>query len=236
MSVERTQEAAQAGTIERQNRLRPEKDLVFCELDAQDLKAAAKLATRIFAENQFYRSIMGLDASGIAAYWHEFIPLVLKDQNSRLLGAKVRGQLRGFIVANNTHFPSFHNGLQFLFRLGRRIGLLSLLRYLRFVKWWSGLMRRPPEEQRVEMRGTWILVDKRKRGALLGIQLARWAMEVGYREGKSIFTGFADAGNRGLLAFYRRLGFTMSEPHAFGATRAVTLERRAEPQGERGSC
>lgn len=208
----------------------------FCELKAVDLSAASRLASEVFAQNRFYQEVIGFDPISFKAYWQEFLHLVLDDPNSRLLGAKVSGELRGFVVANNTHFPSLPNGLRFLFKLGRRIGALRLLRYLRFVTWWEGFMRRPREEQRVEMRGTWILVGRQRRSALLGIQLARWAMNIAQQEGKTLITGFADAANHGLVAFYRRLGFKVSDPQTFRRRKAVRLEFWAEPQGEHRSC
>ena len=92
-------------------------------------------------------------------------------------------------------------------------------------------MRRPARERRTELQGLWVLVDGPHRGILLGLRLIAWVMAQAAAEGKTLFTGFIDAEEPGLATFYKRLGFTVSEPFLFRGKPAATIVLRREEAG-----
>ena len=196
-------------------------------LTARDAPEAARLASEVFRENRFYRSAIGFDAECFDAYWTTFIPLAVSDPHALSLGVERHGRLVGILVLAFEGFPSRPRALRFMAALARAIGPLPLLRYARFVRHYESAMRRPHPERALEARGLWLLVSREAGCAGLGARLVRAGWDEAARSGRTISTGFVDAGDRRLLLFYRRLGFDIGTPFSIGAVAAATIVRRA---------
>jgi diaminopimelate decarboxylase len=197
-------------------------------LKRADLPRAASLASAAFRENRFYQTALGLDPAAFDAYWREFLPLALRDPSARVYGIEASGALAGILVASAPEFPRLRLGLAFLFRLARRIGGRRLGAYLRFVRAYERVMRRPPDERHREARGLWLLVAP-GHGAGLGTRLVRRVVRIYEAEGRTLATALADAGNPRLLEFYRRLGFTVRARVGLAGGEAVVFERDGSP-------
>ena len=84
----------------------------------------------------------------------------------------------------------------------------------------------PRADRRREGCGLWLFVDPACRTAGVGAALVTAVIDVAYRRaGKTLYTGFVDAGDARLLAFYRRLGFTISPPFDVGGRAAARIAR-----------
>jgi hypothetical protein len=198
-------------------------------LGAADRESAARLAHAAFRGNSFYHAAMDFDERAFAVYWHAFFTLALGDPGARAFGAELDGSLAGVLVVCTDGFPSAPRAARFLGTLLRRTGPRATLRYLRFVFGFERVMHRPSEERRVEARGLWLMADPGA-AARIGTALLREAMEVMAGEGRPLYTGFVDAGDQRLLAFYRRQGFVPVRCLPFADGWAAVVERRGLEQ------
>jgi ribosomal protein S18 acetylase RimI-like enzyme len=208
----------------------------FRELTAADLPAVTRLATEAFAAIPFYRRVLGFNGVAFEAYWREFLPWVVQESSVHVFGLDRAGRLLGLLVLANHRFPPMRSGAGFLRRLAGRIGFRGLLRYLRFVIAYEHLMRRQPEESSREARGLWLVIAPRGAAVGLGRRLVREAMAAVRPEGRTLITGLVDGGNRRLMRFYQRIGFTVSEPVRLCGASAATIELRGEPEEVSGRC
>ncbi|NIM49952.1 MAG: GNAT family N-acetyltransferase [Gemmatimonadales bacterium] len=198
----------------------------FRRLGLSDAAAVAHSATAAFAGSAFYQRALGLDDRRFARYWAAFFRLAFADPAARVFAFDDAGRVNAAVAVAYDGFPRPLTGLRFLLRLLWRIGASAWLKYLRFVRAYSHVMHRPAGDRRVEACGLWLFVDPGARGAGLGADLVRTALDAVRAEGKTLATGFVDAGNQPLLTFYRRLGFTISPPFDFLGLPAATIERR----------
>ncbi|MBI5836398.1 MAG: hypothetical protein HZB25_04050 [Candidatus Eisenbacteria bacterium] len=194
-------------------------------LGPEDRAGAAAIAREAFRGNRFYHRALGLDEDAFAAYWDEFMALALKDPGARVFGAEWRGTLCGVLVAARHEFPQAGAAAVFLLTLARRIGPRGLARYLCFVGAYERAMRRPRAECRLEARGLWLMASPRA-AVRVGPSLMRAAVAAMRDEGCVLYTGFVDADNEALLAFYRRLYFVPGRCFRFAGGWAVIVERR----------
>ena len=201
-------------------------------LRVSEIPAACGLASEAFRQNRFYQEALGLDPEAFDAYWDAFLPLAMADAGARVHVIEDDGAMAGLLVVSMGAFPAPVRGLRFLGALLGRIGPRRWLRYLRFVAAYESIMHRPRAELRVEARGLWLLVSDRARHPGLGARLVRGAVGRSRAEGKTLFTGLVDASNRRLLDFYRRSGFTVSDPFRFGGGLAARIEMRARAREE----
>jgi len=206
--------------------------LSFRRLGPCDRGEAAGIACEAFAGNQFYEESLGFDARAFAAYWDAFLRLALRDPWARVLGVDVDGRLGAVLAVGYEGFPGRWSGLCFIVSLFRRIGLRRTLTYLRFVADYERAMHRPETEAGREARGLWLMASPRATHPRIGSALARFVVAYVSAEGRDLCTGFVDAGNVPLLAFYRRIGFRIGPFFPFHGRWAVRVER----DGRRGTC
>jgi len=196
-------------------------------LERSDRPAAARVAREAFRGNRFYHQALGFSERAFSAYWDAFLSLALEDPRARVFGADTGGALSGVLVACFEGFPAAGRAARFLGTLLRRVGPVATARYLRFVGSYEQAMRRPREEHHIEARGLWLMVRPRAE-ARLGPTLVRTAVRELAAEGHTLYTGFVDAGDERLLAFYRRQGFRPRRCFRFAGSWAAVVERRAE--------
>lgn len=204
-------------------------------LGPRDRAAAIDVAIRSFPGNPFYESAMGLRGQGFRAYWEEFLQLALASPDARVYGIEHRDRLHGLIVAAFDGFPSGRPALLFVAALARRVGPWRCLRYLRFVRAYDRAMHRIERSPSREARCLWLMVAP---GAerRLGPALVRETRAALWHEGKIKGTGFINAGDSRIVAFYRRLGFTVSGAFPFGGGWAATIEIPTSPGGTTPPC
>jgi GNAT superfamily N-acetyltransferase len=190
-----------------------------------DLRELTPIAWQAFRENPFYRNALGFDAEQFSRYWKAFLALALSDSACRVYGAMTDGGLAGAIVIGLHGFPRPAAGLRFLCALLTSLGPRRLARYLRFVRAYNRAMDRPEVELRVEGRGLWLFVGGEAQARGLGRRLVRFAEQSLRGDGVRFTTGFIDLGNARLLRFYRRLGYSVSEPFAFFGSQAARIEK-----------
>jgi ribosomal protein S18 acetylase RimI-like enzyme len=200
-------------------------DLRFRRLEPRDHDDAAGIAFEAFAGDRFYEESVGFDADGFARYWDVFLALALRDRGARVYGAEVAGRPAAILVVAHHGFPTPLRGLGFLMTLLARVGPRRTLAYLRFVAAYDRAMRRPRAHEAREARGLWLMASARATRPRVGAALARFVVEQSREEGKSLCTGFVDAGNAPLLAFYRRAGFRVGPRFPFLGRWAVIVER-----------
>jgi ribosomal protein S18 acetylase RimI-like enzyme len=201
-----------------------ERRLRFRVLGPSDRAEAAAIAGKAFAGNRFYEDAFGLDREGFAAYWDAFLSLALCDRSARVLGVEADGRLEALVVVAYHGFPSAGGALRFVSRLTSRIGLRRAWGYLRFLAGYDRAMRRPRCEERREARGLWLMADPQAARPRVGAALMRFTAGYLRAEGKEILTGFVDAGNVPLLAFYRRLGYRIGPRFRFAGHWATVAE------------
>ncbi len=204
-----------------------ERGLRFRVLGPSDHAGAAAIAGEAFAGNRFYEDVAGLDREGFAAYWDAFLSLALGDRSARVLGVELDGKLGALVVVAYHGFPSARGAIRFVSKLTPRIGLRRAWGYLRFVAAYDRAMRRPRCEERREARGLWLMADSRTARPRVGAALMRFTAGYLRAEGKEILTGFVDAGNIPLLAFYRRLGYRLGPRFRFAGHWATIAELRS---------
>ncbi|UCG86479.1 MAG: GNAT family N-acetyltransferase [Gemmatimonadota bacterium] len=200
----------------------------FVQLGAPQQRAVAAKAQAAFLGNPFYARALGLGERQFAAYWEQFFEFALRDPNAAVYALEQDGDIVAVLAVGFHGFPSLGSALRFLTSLLLRIGLASFARYLRFALRYERVMRRPSSERRLEACGLWLFVQPGA-GGKLGSRLLREATEVVRRQGKLLITGFIDAGNRALLAFYRRNGFCVLPPFKFAGMQAARIEKRLPP-------
>jgi ribosomal protein S18 acetylase RimI-like enzyme len=204
-------------------------------LSRADAGDAARILGAAFRGNRFYHAALGFDDASFAGYWECLVALALRDRGARTLGLRLDGRLYGVLLCGIHGFPSPVNGARFLLALARRVGPRRWLRYLRFVADYDRAMRRPAADRPRETRGLWLAVDPAAPEAGLGAALVRECTRRMCAEGRPLVTAFVDAGNRPLLALYRRLGFTTLRRLPFAGLGAAVLELRADaPAPRRG--
>ena len=193
-------------------------------LRGEDAPIAARLAHEAFQHNAFYERVMGLDARAFGGYWCEFFRLALGDPRCRVYGISARDELQGALVVALHGFPGTARGARFLWRLLARVGPRRLLHYLRFVRGYERVMRRPASEMQREARCYWLFVSPSAPVRGLGSRLFRAAVAALHGEGFDLATGFVDAGNGPLLQLYRRLGLAIGPTFRFLGVDAVRVE------------
>lgn len=198
----------------------------FRQLGPDDRAGAARLAAAAFRGNQFYERAIGFDAAVFDTFWDLFFELALADSHSRVYGLDWGVDVVAVLVAGFDGFPETMRGLRFLGVLLSRIGLRRWFRYLRFVAAYDRAMRRPRADRRIEARGLWLMVRPDAGRAGLGSRLVSGAFEALRPEGKLLITGFVDAGEPRLIAFYQRLGFDVGPSFPFRGGVAALIERR----------
>jgi len=199
----------------------------FRRLGPDDRMAAARLAGAAFRGNRFYERAIGLDAAAFDAFWDLFFELALADSHSRVFGLDWGDDLVAVVVSGFERFPESLRGLRFLGALLRCIGPRRWVRYLRFVAAYDRAMRRRKAEREIEARGLWLMVQPDAGRAGLGSRLVNGASEALRLEGKVLITGFVDAGDPRLRAFYERLGFAVGPGFVFRGGMAALIERRS---------
>lgn len=198
---------------------------LFRRLRPGDRSEAAAIAIDAFDGNRFYEESLGFDAGAFARYWDAFLRLALRDSSARVMGVEVDGRLAAVLVLGYHGFPNPWRGLCFLGSLLRRIGPWRTLRYLRFVVDYDRVMARPESDEAREARGLWLMASSRASHPRIGSALARFVVGHALSEGRDLCTGFVDAGNAPLLAFYRRVGFRVGPFFPFHGRWAVRVER-----------
>jgi len=210
----------------------PAGDLIetrFRRLGPADRGAVARIASSAFHGNAFYRKALGLDGAGFAGYWDAFFELSLASSAAAVFGLEHGGQLVSAVAVAFDGFPERQRAVLFAWKLLRRIGIGSLLRYLRFVRDYSRVMHRSRPEHRIEACALWFFTDPQAVRTGLGTRLARQAIEAIRTEGKLLITGFIDAGDPPLARYYRRLGFSVSPPFPFAGMKGARIEMRLAP-------
>jgi ribosomal protein S18 acetylase RimI-like enzyme len=203
----------------------PESELSFRVLGPADRAQAATIADKAFAGNPFYEDALGFDAKSFSSYWDAFLSLVLADPGARVFGAEAGGDLGAVLVVAYHGFPEPLRGFRFLVSLLSGIGVRRSLHYLRFVAAYERAMRRPKTDEAREARGLWLMSKPVASHPRIGSALVRFAIGRSAEEGKTLCTGFVDAGNRPLLAFYRRSGFRIGPRFEFSGRWAATVAR-----------
>ena len=194
-------------------------------LGPADSSRVAQVAAGAFQDSGFYLRALGLDRRELARYWEAFFRLALDDRQVRVFALEDdAGQMLAGLAVAYQGFPQPVRGVGFLLRLLRVIGPGAWLRYVGFVRAYQRVMHRPAREHGVEARGLWLFVQPDARRQWLGSTLVHEGIAAVGQDGKTLMTGFVDAGNRPLLAFYRRLGFSVSSPVSFRGLTAATIE------------
>ncbi|UCC49904.1 MAG: GNAT family N-acetyltransferase [Gemmatimonadota bacterium] len=197
----------------------------FRQLGPSDRTAIAGLAAAAFDGNRFYQNALGLDARRFALYWDAFFHLALRDSAAAVYGLEQNGRLEAAAAVAFDGFPRASRGARYLLTLLRRLGFRAWLRYLRFVRAYERVMRRPAPERQLEACGLWLFVRPDAASAGLGSRLARDSIEAVRARGKLLITGLVDASNRPLLSFYHRLAFAVTPPFPFAGMPAAVIER-----------
>ena len=206
----------------------PENELSFRLLGPVDRAQAAAIADKAFAGNSFYEDALGFDAEAFSSYWDAFLALALADPSARVFGAETGGDLGAVLVIAYHGFPKPLRGLRFFLALLSGIGARRSLHYLRFVATYGRAMRRPKPDEAREARGLWLMSRPVASHPRIGSALVRFAIARSAEDGKTLNTGFVDAGNRPLLAFYRRSGFRIGPRFIFSSRWAATVARDGE--------
>jgi ribosomal protein S18 acetylase RimI-like enzyme len=205
-------------------------------LGPSDRADAARIARDAFRADPFYERALGFDDRAFERYWSAFFRLALGDPRCHVTGVECGGELAGFVVAARRGFPAPRRGLLYLAELVAAVGPVRMLRYLRFVHDYERAMHRPKSEDRTEARCYWLAVRPDRRASLLGSRLVRATARILSREGDRIATGFIDAENKPLIAFYRRLGFRVGPSIPFPAGPAARIELDLAPYAEAPPC
>jgi ribosomal protein S18 acetylase RimI-like enzyme len=201
-----------------------------------DRADAARIAWDAFRGNRFYERALGLTGRALERYWSVFFRLALGDPRCHVVGVDCEGKLAGFVVVTRHGFPTARRGLVYLGRLAAAIGPARILHYLRFVRAYERAMRRPESEERLEARCYWLAVRPDRHASLLGTRLVRATARMLSREEIPLATGFIDAGNEPLRAFYRRLGFRIGPSFPFFAGPAARIELDLTAHAEAPPC
>ena len=208
----------------------------FVELDASRRAAVAQVAEVAFRGNPFYERALGLDERSFAVYWEEFFQFVLRDPAATAFALELDGKIVAAAALSVDGFPSTTAAARFLTRLFVRLGPKCWLRYVRFGLRYQHAMERPAFEHRVEARGLWLFVEPGVHQTGLGARLVRRSIETMRHRGMILMTGFVDASNRPLLAFYRRLGFTVVPSIEFYGMEAARIEKWITPVEAPEAC
>ncbi len=204
-------------------------------LGRTDAAKVARVAASAFQGSAFYLRALGLDRRQLVRYWEAFFRLGLEDRDARIFALEDEsGELLAAVAVGYQGFPHPAGCLRFLLGLLRAIGPGPWVRYLGFALGYVRAMHRPAADRRVEACGLWLFVRPDARQQWLGSTLVREVIAVVGREGKTLITGFVDAGDPPLLAFYRRLGFSVSAPFRFRGLPAATIALRAPGVEELG--
>ena len=200
----------------------------FLELGVSHRWAVAAIAQAAFHGSPFYSRALGLDERGFSGYWEEFFEFALRDPNAAVYALEQDGCIVAAVAVAFDGFPSTRPAVRFLTRLLLRIGPMRFVQYVRFVLEYERVMRRPSAERRLEACGLWLFIQPGA-GTRLGPQLLRETTELMRHQGKVLITGFIDASNRALLAFYRRNGFHILPAFEFAGMQAARIERWLRP-------
>lgn len=208
----------------------------FLQLGREHRDAVATIAEAAFRQNPFYERALGLDARAFAAYWRAFFDLVLSDDTAAVYALERDGEIVAAVAVGFAGFPRPRNFARFVIRLLFDLGPEAWGRYVRFAVAYAQVMRRPAAERKVEACGLWLFVRPDASEAGLGSRLVLETTGALWRKGKTLLTGFVDAGNRPLLAFYRRNGFRVLPPFEFSGLEAVRVERWLPAGGVPRTC
>jgi len=208
----------------------------FLQLGREHRDAVAAIAEAAFRQNPFYERAVGLDARTFPAYWRAFFELALSGDTAAVYALERDGDIVAAVATGFDGFPRPSSFARFLARLLFELGPGAWWRYVRFALAYGRAMHRPAAERRLEACGLWLFVKPDASSVGLGSRLVREATEAVRRRGKLLLTGFVDAGNRPLLTFYRRNGFRVLPPFAFGGLEAVRVERWLLPGGVAPTC
>jgi GNAT superfamily N-acetyltransferase len=214
----------------------PEAQLAARRLEPRDAAAAAGILGAAFRGNRLYRAALGFDEPAFTRYWEALVELALADAAARAWGVEAGGELAGVLLCGLEGFPAPARGARFLWRLLRGVGGRRWLGYLRFVAAYDRVMHRSAAERALEIRGLWLAVRPGVRAGGLGAALVRAAAAATRAEGRPLVTAFADAGNRPLLVFYRRFGFSVLREVPFAGHRVAILEWRVDRTPEARPC
>jgi ribosomal protein S18 acetylase RimI-like enzyme len=202
-------------------------------LGPQDRPGVARMAASAFGSIDFYVDVLGLDALQLEPFFNALLRLMFRDSHARVYGLERDGRLASACVVVFPGFPSPGPGLRFLTTLVRTVGPMRLMRYLRFVRAYERAMHGASADGRSEARAYWLFVDPQVANTRCGSDLARRVMADLESHGWRLVTAFVDAANPRLLALYRRLGFTASDPFPFlgrqGVRIACRLPRMSPP-------
>jgi ribosomal protein S18 acetylase RimI-like enzyme len=201
-----------------------------------DRAAVSSIAAAAFAGNRFYEAALGMNARDLPVYWDALFQLLLADPRAAVYALERDTSVIAATAVVFAGFPSPGLALRFLGDLVRRLGVRHVIRYLRFVRAYERAMRSPAAEGSAEARAYWLFVDPRAGSAGAGSRLVREVMAVLSALGYTLYTGFVDASNRPLLAFYRRHGFTVLPAFDFFGHRAARIERRPSAREEPAPC
>ena len=196
----------------------------------------APIAAAAFGGSDFYAAVLGFPAARQGRFFDALFHLLLRDPNARVYGLEADGRLVAGTALVFAGFPCVRNALGFLRTLWRELGPLHLLRYLRFVRAYDRVMRADPKDAEREARAYWLFADPEAVNLRHGSALVRLAMADLAAEGWGLVTGFVDASNANLLAFYRRLGFSVSDSFPFLGRRGARITCRLPRAGTRPAC
>ncbi|MBE0591604.1 MAG: hypothetical protein IH616_04305, partial [Gemmatimonadales bacterium] len=191
-----------------------------------DRDRIARIAAAAFGGIEFYVTVLGLDAERQRRFFGALFHLMLRDSRARVYGLERDGRLVAATALVFAGFPQPRNALNFLWTLLRELGLLWVLRYLRFVRAYDRVMRPAPGDAAREVRAYWLFVDPEAMSVRHGSELVRRTLADVESQGWGLVTGFVDASNTLLLAFYRRFGFTVTDPFPFLGCRGARITLR----------
>jgi len=192
-------------------------------LGSSDRDHVARVAAAAFGGDEFYSVVLGLNQDQQRRYWFALFDLLLTDPRACVYGLERDSRLVAATAVVFAGFPQPRRALRFLWVLLRELGLGCLLRYLRFVHAYERVMRRSPADAVHEARAYWLFVDPDAAARRNGSELVRRARADLQDRGWRLVTGFVDASDGPLLAFYRRLGFSVSDPFPFFGRQAARI-------------
>lgn len=195
-------------------------------LGSADRDRIAPIAAAAFGGIEFYAAVLGLPAERQGRFFDALFRLLLRDPRARVYGLERDGRLVAGAAIVFAGFPRPRHALAFLWTLRRELGLPRVLRYLRFVRAYDRVMRPAPDDAQREARAYWLFADPEAMSVRNGSELVRRAMADLESDGWGVVTGFVDAANTRLLAFYRRQGFTVSDPFPFLGRRGARITCR----------